>query len=104
VVQDDNVDGASRNRSVSASTTKGDNIDWVYAGQRVLLRMDGTVTQVMDEQRLLLAALPCPLPATARGRPRGTSDELFGLALGVRRTGVWRKWLAARRSPPISRC
>ncbi|MBG0853701.1 IS481 family transposase [Streptomyces spinoverrucosus] len=47
------------------------NIGWAFAGQRVTLRLDGTVMQVLDEQRILLAALPCPLSATACGRLRG---------------------------------
>jgi len=47
------------------------NIGWAFAGQRVTLRLDGTLMQVLDESRVLLAALPCPLPATACGRLRG---------------------------------
>ncbi|MDX2650545.1 IS481 family transposase [Streptomyces sp. PA03-1a] len=47
------------------------NIGWAFAGQRVTLRLDGTVMQVLNEHRTLLAALPCPLPATACGRLRG---------------------------------
>jgi hypothetical protein len=47
------------------------NIGWAFAGQRVTLRLDGTVMQVLDQQRVLLAARPCPLPATACGRLRG---------------------------------
>ena len=47
------------------------NIGWAFAGQRVTLRLDGTVLQVLDEQRVLRAALPCPLPVGACGRLRG---------------------------------
>lgn len=47
------------------------NIGWAFAGRRVTLRLDGTVMQVLDDHRVLLATLPCPLPATACGRLRG---------------------------------
>src|SRR5581483_890625 len=47
------------------------NIGWAFAGQRVTLRLDGRVLQVLDEQRVLQATLPCPLSATACGRLRG---------------------------------
>ncbi|MEV3986953.1 IS481 family transposase [Nonomuraea sp. NPDC049758] len=32
------------------------------AGRRVLVRLDGVTARVMDEDRLLLRAVPCPLP------------------------------------------
>lgn len=44
------------------------NIGWAFVGRRVTLRLDGTVMQVLDEQLVLLAALSCPLLATACGR------------------------------------
>jgi hypothetical protein len=47
------------------------NIGWAFAGQRVTLRLDGTVLKVLDEHRMLLATLPSPLPASRCGRLRG---------------------------------
>ncbi|MFE5816953.1 IS481 family transposase [Streptomyces sp. NPDC056479] len=51
-------------------------IGWPFAGQRVTLRLDGRVLQVLDEQRILKATLPSPLPPSAirrlqGGRPAG---------------------------------
>jgi len=46
-------------------------IGWPFAGQRVTLRLDGRVLQVLDEQRVLKATLPSPLPASACGRLQG---------------------------------
>lgn len=46
-------------------------IGWPFAGQRVTLRLDGNVLQVLDEQRVLQATLPSPLPASACGRLQG---------------------------------
>ena len=46
-------------------------IGWPFAGQRVTLRLDGKVLQVLDEQRVLKATLPSPLPASACGRLQG---------------------------------
>ncbi|MFF2519078.1 IS481 family transposase [Streptomyces sp. NPDC058086] len=46
-------------------------IGWPFAGQRVTLRLDGRVLQVLDEQRVLQATLPSPLPASACGRLQG---------------------------------
>jgi transposase InsO family protein len=48
------------------------------AGRRVIVRLDGITARVMDEQRLLLRAVPCPLPlaecVTLRNaRPAGPS-------------------------------
>jgi hypothetical protein len=37
-------------------------VGWAFAGQRVTLRLDGSVMQVLHQQRGPLAALPCPLP------------------------------------------
>ncbi|WP_405911116.1 IS481 family transposase [Streptomyces sp. NBC_00828] len=45
-------------------------IGWPFAGQRITLRLDGQVLQVLDEQRILQATLPSPLPASACGRLR----------------------------------
>ncbi|MFL6116193.1 MAG: hypothetical protein ACJ786_33285 [Catenulispora sp.] len=47
------------------------NIGWGLAGQRVTLRLDGTVTHVLNRNRILLATLPCPIPATEFGRLQG---------------------------------
>lgn len=46
-------------------------IGWPFAGQRVTLRLDGRVLQVLNEQRVLQATLPSPLPASACGRLQG---------------------------------
>ncbi|MFC8142977.1 IS481 family transposase [Streptomyces paradoxus] len=46
-------------------------IGWPFAGQRVTLRLDGKVLQVLDEQRMLQATLPSPLPPSACGRLQG---------------------------------
>ncbi|MFK0059745.1 IS481 family transposase [Streptomyces werraensis] len=46
-------------------------VGWPFAGQRVILRLDGKVLQVLDEQRVLQATLPSPLPPSACGRLRG---------------------------------
>ncbi|MEU1418080.1 IS481 family transposase [Streptomyces sp. NPDC005731] len=46
-------------------------IGWPFAGQRVTLRLDGKVLQVVDEQRVLQATLPSPLPPSACGRLQG---------------------------------
>ena len=46
-------------------------IGWPFAGQRVTLRVDGRVLQVLDEQRILKATLPSPLPLSACGRLQG---------------------------------
>ncbi len=43
-------------------------VGWPFAGQRVTLRLDGKVLQVLDEQRVLQAPLPSPLPPSACGR------------------------------------
>ncbi|WP_329550187.1 IS481 family transposase [Streptomyces sp. NBC_01356] len=45
-------------------------IGWPFAGQRVTLRLDGRVLQILDERRVLQATLPSPLPASACGRLR----------------------------------
>ncbi|MEU4235267.1 IS481 family transposase [Nonomuraea sp. NPDC026600] len=54
------------------------------AGRRVIVRLDGITARVMDEQRLLLRAVPCPLPlaecvtlrnARPAGPPPGASTE-----------------------------
>ncbi|MEU0438148.1 IS481 family transposase, partial [Streptomyces sp. NPDC006290] len=47
-------------------------IGWPFAGQRVTLRLDGRILQVLDEQRVLQATLPSPLPASACGRLQGS--------------------------------
>ncbi|MEV6297281.1 IS481 family transposase [Streptomyces sp. NPDC051896] len=46
-------------------------IGWPFAGQRVTLRLDGKVLQVLDERRVLQATLPSPLPPSACGRLQG---------------------------------
>ncbi|MFF9122411.1 IS481 family transposase [Streptomyces sp. NPDC014889] len=46
-------------------------VGWPFAGQRVTLRLDGKVLQVLDEQRVLQATLPSPLPPSACGRLQG---------------------------------
>ncbi|WP_307132240.1 IS481 family transposase [Streptomyces aurantiacus] len=46
-------------------------IGWPFAGQRVTLRLDGRVLQVLDEQRVLKATLPSPLPPSACSRLQG---------------------------------
>lgn len=46
-------------------------IGWPFAGQRVTLRLDGRVLQVLDEQRTLQATLPSPLPPSACSRLQG---------------------------------
>ncbi|MFJ8114087.1 IS481 family transposase [Streptomyces sp. NPDC096132] len=46
-------------------------IGWPFAGQRVTLRLDGRILQVLDEQRVLKATLPSPVPASACGRLQG---------------------------------
>ncbi len=46
-------------------------VGWPFAGQRVTLRLDGKVLQVLDEQRVLQATLPRPLPPSACGRLQG---------------------------------
>lgn len=46
-------------------------IGWPFAGQRVTLRLDGKVLQVLNEQRVLQATLPSPLPPSACGRLQG---------------------------------
>ncbi|MEU1014042.1 IS481 family transposase [Streptomyces sp. NPDC005890] len=46
-------------------------IGWPFAGQRVTLRLDGKVLQILDEQRVLQATLPSPLPPSACGRLQG---------------------------------
>jgi len=46
-------------------------IGWPFAGQRVTLRLDGKVLQVLSEQRVLQATLPSPLPPSACGRLQG---------------------------------
>ncbi|MGA5711355.1 IS481 family transposase [Streptomyces cellulosae] len=46
-------------------------IGWPFAGQRVTLRLDGKVLQVLSEQRVLKATLPSPLPPSACGRLQG---------------------------------
>lgn len=46
-------------------------IGWPFAGQRVTLRLGGRILQVLDEQRVLKATLPSPLPASACGRLQG---------------------------------
>ena len=56
-------------------------IGWPFAGQRVTLRLDGRVLQVLDEHRILKATLPSPLPASAcsrlqGGRPAGPPPQL----------------------------
>lgn len=56
-------------------------IGWPFAGQRVTLRLDGKVLQVLDGQRVLQATLPSPLPPAAcgrlqGGRPAGPSPQL----------------------------
>jgi hypothetical protein len=56
-------------------------IGWPFAGQRVTLRLDGRILQVLDGQRVLQATLPSPLPPSAcsrlqGGRPAGPSPLL----------------------------
>ncbi|MFF1631597.1 IS481 family transposase [Streptomyces sp. NPDC058272] len=46
-------------------------IGWPFAGQRVTLRLDGRILQVLDDQRVLKATLPTPVPASACGRLQG---------------------------------
>ncbi|WP_371651136.1 IS481 family transposase [Streptomyces mirabilis] len=46
-------------------------IGWPFAGQRVTLRLDGRILQVLDDQRVLKATLPSPVPASACGRLQG---------------------------------
>ncbi|MGW5328892.1 IS481 family transposase [Streptomyces sp. NPDC004014] len=46
-------------------------VGWPFAGQRVTLRLDGKVLQVLNEQRVLQATLPSPLPPSACGRLQG---------------------------------
>ncbi|GHA93816.1 hypothetical protein GCM10010330_54830 [Streptomyces tendae] len=46
-------------------------VGWPFAGQRVTLRLDGKVLQVLDEQRVLQATLPSPLPPSACSRLQG---------------------------------
>lgn len=46
-------------------------IGWPFAGQRVTLRLDGQILQVLDEQRVLKATLPSPLPPSACSRLQG---------------------------------
>ncbi|WP_330293775.1 IS481 family transposase [Streptomyces sp. NBC_00576] len=46
-------------------------IGWPFAGQRVTLRLDGRVLQVLDEHRILKATLPSPLPPSACSRLQG---------------------------------
>jgi transposase InsO family protein len=46
-------------------------IGWPFAGQRVTLRLDGRILQVLDEQRVLKATLPSPLPPSACSRLQG---------------------------------
>ncbi len=46
-------------------------VGWSFAGQRVTLRLDGKVLQVLDEQRVLQATLPSPLPPSACGHLQG---------------------------------
>ncbi|MFG1961489.1 IS481 family transposase [Nonomuraea sp. NPDC049028] len=54
------------------------------AGRRIIVRLDGITARVMDEERLLLRAVPCPLPlaecltlrnARPAGPPPGASTE-----------------------------
>ncbi|WP_405971376.1 IS481 family transposase [Streptomyces sp. NBC_00988] len=56
-------------------------IGWPFAGQRVTLRLDGRVLQVLDGQRVLKATLRSPLPPSAcsrlqGGRPAGPPPQL----------------------------
>lgn len=46
-------------------------VGWPFAGQRVTLRLDGKVLQVLDEQRVLQATLASPLPPSACSRLQG---------------------------------
>ncbi|MFI9241873.1 IS481 family transposase [Streptomyces sp. NPDC053086] len=46
-------------------------VGWPFAGLRVTLRLDGKVLQVLNEQRVLQATLPSPLPPSACGRLQG---------------------------------
>ena len=46
------------------------NIGWAFTGRRVTLRLDGTLMQVLNDERVLLASLPCPLPASRCARLR----------------------------------
>jgi hypothetical protein len=47
------------------------NVGLELAGQRITLRMDGTVMAVISHDGLLLRTLPCPVPAADRHRLRG---------------------------------
>jgi transposase InsO family protein len=47
------------------------NVGYELAGQRVTLRMDGTVMAVIGCDGTLLRTLPCPVPAAGRPRLRG---------------------------------
>ncbi|MER5855797.1 IS481 family transposase [Streptomyces sp900105245] len=56
-------------------------VGWPFAGQRVTLRLDGKVLQILNEQRVLQATLPSPLPPSAcgclqGGRPAGPPPQL----------------------------
>ena len=47
------------------------SVGFDLAGQRVVLRMDGTQMAVIGQDGTLLRTLPCPVPAADRHRLRG---------------------------------
>jgi transposase InsO family protein len=47
------------------------NVGYELAGQRVILRMDGTQMAVISQDGILLRTMPCPVPAGRRSRLRG---------------------------------
>src|SRR6185437_996111 len=47
------------------------NVGYELAGQRVILRMDGTQMAVISRDGILLRTMACPVPAGRRSRLRG---------------------------------
>jgi hypothetical protein len=47
------------------------NVGYEPAGQRVILRMDGTQMAVISQDGTLLRTMPCPVPLADRSRLRG---------------------------------
>jgi len=63
-------------RTVNASGLAGlagaqVNVGYELAGQRVILRMDGTQMAVISHDGILLRTMPCPVPGPDRPRLRG---------------------------------
>jgi transposase InsO family protein len=58
------------------------NVGYELAGQRVILRMDGTQMAVISQDGILRRTMPCPVPGPDRARLRGARRAGDGAAAG----------------------